>query len=355
MTATLHIHGWGAVTPVGLTAPSTCAAVRAGINRFEDTFVSGPAAPTRKISTVRAARALKNDYGEWLSNLAVRALSEAIGAQPFDANRAALLVLYPSDDRPAPAPSTAVFVQALQKKARLAFAEVHVVSEADKTLAGLLRLVQELTASNKVAECIVGAADSFLSAAELRQLEGAGRLHGEDNPRGMFPSEGAAFLRVSPSLYGYPLRPVGRIVGFAETREAEQSQARGRSVGDAMRLATGQALGRAGLPESSVGLVCSNFAGERDQGWEQTFAHAKTYRTRRPRLPKLWPGMSVGDIGCASVMLSPIAAGMALARGYGNAGVATCEAYSRFGPRGCVVVASPDRTAFVGPGVRAPT
>ena len=147
MMATLHLHGWGAVTPVGLTAPSSCAAIRAGINRFEDTFVSGPAQPTRKLSRVPAARALKNEHGEWLSNLAARALLEATGDQSFDPTRAALLVLCPSDERPLPKPTRGAFAQALQKKARLAFAEVHVFSEAEKTLASLLALVSELTSS----------------------------------------------------------------------------------------------------------------------------------------------------------------------------------------------------------------
>ena len=36
MMPALTIHGWGAVTPVGLTAPQTCAAIRAKVSGFRE-------------------------------------------------------------------------------------------------------------------------------------------------------------------------------------------------------------------------------------------------------------------------------------------------------------------------------
>ena len=72
----LDILRVGAITPLGLSAPPTCAAFRAGLKALARVY--HPPFPAEPITgaTVPASARLRRTLGDWLANLATRALAE---------------------------------------------------------------------------------------------------------------------------------------------------------------------------------------------------------------------------------------------------------------------------------------
>ena len=76
----LYIAGAGAVTPAGLTAPQTCAAIRAGLSAFEEYVRPEPFRRVQIVARIPAHWRLRRTEGEWLVNMAARAIAEALGS-----------------------------------------------------------------------------------------------------------------------------------------------------------------------------------------------------------------------------------------------------------------------------------
>src|SRR5438552_18607562 len=107
----LFVEGVGAVTPVGLNAFATCAAIRAGISRIAEVVQRPPPAPPLKGARVKAGRALQRTPREWLLNMAAKAISESARGLP-SGSRIALFICVPDAARHHPADLESVEVLA---------------------------------------------------------------------------------------------------------------------------------------------------------------------------------------------------------------------------------------------------
>ena len=76
----LYVAGAGAVTPAGLNAPQTMAAFRASLSAFQETVLSEPFGASQVVARIPSHRRLRRTEGEWLINMAVRAISEAMAS-----------------------------------------------------------------------------------------------------------------------------------------------------------------------------------------------------------------------------------------------------------------------------------
>src|SRR5437763_12179788 len=93
MSTPLAIVGCGAVTPVGLSAPQTCAAIRARISGVREIAVAPPDFAAVSGADVPARAALKEPIGQWVVSLACRAIQEALSAEAPDTSATSLLLL----------------------------------------------------------------------------------------------------------------------------------------------------------------------------------------------------------------------------------------------------------------------
>jgi 3-oxoacyl-[acyl-carrier-protein] synthase-1 len=341
MKEPLHVLSFGARTPVGLDAPSTCAAIRAGVPALGESrfFHAG-----RALEPVVAASVpdLKTESGfERLVALAAPALAECVSSLGTDPARAVLFLSVREPHRTGTDLDSreTELLREIQARAGFSFRPESAVLPAGP--AGVmkgLRAAADLRSPTAPEAFVVGGVDSWLNAEDVERLRASWRLAGPRVAQGMFPGEGAAFLGVARRRPAAGSR--GRIAGVGLAEEAPESTALGGgpATGRGLRAAMESALKDAEMPESAVGFRVSDLNGEAFRGMESALAAARCFRTRREEFPIWHPADCVGDVGAAAGALLPIVALTALEKGYAPAETAVCEASSEGRLRGACLV-----------------
>jgi 3-oxoacyl-[acyl-carrier-protein] synthase-1 len=341
----LELLASGAVTAVGLTAAQTCAAVRAGIKRNApiETQILAHKEP-RIGARVSADPRLRSDDAQWLLNLAARALREC---EPTPNPQTVLLYLVPEQHRAHPLGQigdSELLVRLELLMDRRFGPSSRVLRSGAAGCVEALGLARELIGSGSAARCLIGGSDSLLRRVDLDALDRDNRLLGPTQSQGLVPSEGAAFMLVGAGD-GDPDQRGVRIRGLGIGYERNTVLGSDSSVGEAFSSALTTAIADAGISESEIDFVAGNYNGERYDAWETSHANARSYRTRRERLPVLWPAASVGEIGVAGGVLAMLVAAAAIEGEYalaadGTAGTtASVQVRSDVELRGVVVLA----------------
>jgi 3-oxoacyl-[acyl-carrier-protein] synthase-1 len=327
----LDIVSWGAVTAVGLTAPQTCAAIRANVRRFEPvltiTSIEDPFLGARAFNQPRLPR----ERSERLLELATRALRDCCDRMKLAPAATPLFLLLPDDL------VRAARVADLEPRTRQQYSpSSSIVGGGAVAIVDVLEHARNLIARGEASHCLISAADSLVGREHVEHLRQAGRLYRSDNPQGMIPGEGSACLlvgRPSPSVPS-----LARIAGFGQGREANTVVGPSYSVGEGLRDAFEAALADAECSEPEIDFVCSTMNGERYAAMEAAYAHARCYRTRRERLRQIWPATSTGDIGVAAGLLAIIVAGTSMLRNWAEGSLAACEVASEGEQRGVLLL-----------------
>ncbi|MFO7562019.1 MAG: hypothetical protein R6X02_05205 [Enhygromyxa sp.] len=334
MDGTLEIVGYGAVSAVGLTAAQTCAAIRAGIKRFSPIEAAVFEDDEPQIGArVPADPRLRASEGEWLLNLAGRALREcelgpahALIWQVPEAHRAHPLSA--AEDDELLASLAAHLGQPLAEPSRVLRSGAAGVVEG-------LGIALELIAAGEVERCVIGGADSLLRRHDLDRLAADQRLIAPGRSQALVPGEGAAFVcvgRASPASEGVVIRGIG--LGYEQATVLEGR----RSVGEGFASAFASAIEAAGFPEAELDFVVGNYNGERYDAWETSHTNARCYRTRRERLPVSWPAASCGELGVAGGALSLLCAAAAIEQGYAPGPKAAVQVRSEAELRGVALL-----------------
>ena len=344
MSSGVHVIGGGAVTPVGLNGPQTCAGIRARAVRIEEVFRTAPFGKPQAVARVPAHWILRRTPVGWLVNLAARAVAEISARHGLDARRTALVAIPPEPFRQAGFDDPAAFASfgwAIAARTRLPFRDIRDVAQggAASTIAGL-RQAAALLASDGIDHVIVGGADSYVIDEEYVRLDAAGRLRTEGTAQGLTPGEGAAFVLLARERPGDTAMSL-EILGTGDALEPQSATSSEYSQGRALVAALRAAASAAGLAEAAIDWVVSNGNGERYASWEALLARARYYRTRRERLIVHYPALSVGEIGAASGPLALLMSAHGFARGYRPGSVAMIELASEGeGRAACVVRAA---------------
>jgi 3-oxoacyl-[acyl-carrier-protein] synthase-1 len=329
----LDILRLGAVTPLGLAAPSTCAAFRAGVKALQNVF-HGPF-PTEPIVGGRAPGgvSLRRTYAEWLVNLASRALVEALDG--FDAvNDTALILNLPEPARNhsqlGPGYADAI-LDAVQRQSGVEFGIAEAVCGGHSgALAGIVR-ARELLSAGTVRFCCIGGVDSLVNAHDIERLRAEHRLRDENSPLGVMPSEGAGFFLVS--LAGSAGQALSRILGVGVSQDAHGAT---RSAG--LRDAFEAAINQGGVHESQIDFIVSDHTGERSRALDYMIAEMRTFRTIRESMPRWTLAEFTGDTAAAAGALALILAVTAHAKHYAPGPLAMCAASSDSGANvACIV------------------
>ncbi|MES2548495.1 MAG: hypothetical protein V4630_02235 [Pseudomonadota bacterium] len=346
LTLPLFITGAGAVTAAGLTAPQTCAAIRAGVTGFSMETLSDPFGAEQTVARIPANWRLKRDAGQWLVNLAARAIREAVQdakeADPVRMERTALFLTPPESHRSHPAyehVAPPALLDAIFAACEMSFhPSSRAVDGGAAAGLGLLAQASALLAQGAVDRVILAGVDSLVNPSDLARLMAANRLAGGGNSQGLIPGEGAAAVVLSPRVAGEQ-RPTCAILSVASAREENSVLSEGFSQGRAMLSALREASRKGEADgEPFVDFVLSNGNGERYAAWESMITRARFYRTRRDRTPAAMPAMSAGETGSASAALALVVARDAFAHGYAPGRVAMAEIASDEGLRSAAML-----------------
>ncbi|MGX9572519.1 beta-ketoacyl synthase N-terminal-like domain-containing protein [Mesorhizobium sp. f-mel] len=342
MKRPLYVAGAGAVTPAGLNAQQTIAAIRASLSAFEETVLTMPFGPPVIVARIPAHWRLRRSEGIWLVNMAARALGEALRTGAIEPEATAILLAPPESFRNHPAYSDIAPTNFLTAIINATGQRFHAASQAvDGGAAasiGLLERAVELVEQRDVKQVLLGGVDSLVNDADFARLGQAGRLKGYDNAQGLVPGEAAAFVRLTREPEGKaPVHAAIHGVGIAQEKDSVLSErySQGRALLNALR----DAVAGTGPSEPDIDFVISNGNGERYSGWEQLIARPRFYRTRREVLPTAYPAMTIGDIGAAGGALALMLAADSFLKDYAPGKTAVCELASENGLRAAAVMA----------------
>jgi len=335
------------VTPGGLSAPQTLAAIRASISSFGPFALSEPAGAVQVAAMVPAHWKLKRSDGEWLQNMAARAIGEAMEVSSVPAEATALLVVPPESFRRHPAYRMVPPHDILAALIRASGFAFHCASRAidggAAAAIGLLGHADELLRDATVTQVLLGGVDSLVNQVDMARLARVGRLKSDDNAQGVLPGEGAVFVRLTrhADVEGQTAAAI-RSYGTAQEEDSvlTENYSQGRAQLAAFRDAVND---EQGLREADISFIASNANGERYLAWEQLIARPRFFRTRRKIFPTAYPSMTVGDMGSAGGPMTLLLAADSLCSGYAPGPVAMCEISSEGGLRAAAIVSEISR------------
>lgn len=334
------ITGIGAVTPVGLSAATSCAALRAGISRlleFEGWDDLGPV-PDEGIVAGRVPLERLRGVAEekwpgherWnlklprpqvliapdatrLVDLALPAAEEAWAEAGSPQGRVGVYLGLAAEDSIDP------LVEALAGALGVNFA----VERGDRLgraagLAALHRAARHLR-EDRVDVALVGAVDSRLRRDVMAGMREAGTLRDPEHPAGVIPGEAAVFVVLQAAAD----RPLGWLLGSAVAEEptaGSDDPNQGRGLTKAIRAAREAAGGLEKRP-----LIVCDLNGERYRTLEWGLVGIRALgdlhsEPAGPESSQLWhPADCIGDSGAASGGVSLAWAMAAMRKGYARA------------------------------------
>lgn len=297
MSTKIDIIGIGMVTAVGLDAPSACAAMRAGIEGFQETRFMAPGGDW----LIGAPIPLPNDWKgeERMARIAAAALSEAArGQECIDTP----ILLCLAEDRPGrPFRDSSALLTRIAEIAEFPWHPMsRVVAHGRPSGMVALDLARRLIYARKADNVMIVGVDTYLQPETIDHFLERRRLLSMDVSDGFIPGEGAAALLCSAPrsgrlcLFGLGL---SRETAFLDNPDDLPLR------GDGMTAAYRTALEETGIAASGIGYRISDLIGE--QFWfKQTALAAMRLVRAKTDFMDLWsPGETLGNIGAAVVPL----------------------------------------------------
>lgn len=335
-TRPVAVVATGAVTSVGLSAASTCAAVRASLDGFQETqFVDqvGQALLGARVddAAIGLAPDERADGGspdagatDWIHGgaekwaaMAVRSAYEcAINAGGLAAPSTVLLLVGPDAQRASYSAQTLpACAEAVQQALGCRFHPQSICYEADSPgLALALQRGCELLALDDVEAVLVVCVDSLLNAADVNQHLGQGRLLTSEHSDGFIPGEAAAALllrRLEPAPVDEVTAPALhlKISGLGLAHEPDHWLSGEPNYGKGLAQALRQALSQAGLQAHEIHHRLSTGTGESFFSDEETYAWSRVLRQNSPAgYSEPLVAASVGHCGSAQSALAVVLA-----------------------------------------------
>jgi 3-oxoacyl-[acyl-carrier-protein] synthase-1 len=335
--APLTIAGMGAVTPVGLSAPATCSALRAGIARMNllEGWSDGGPLPEPPFAAGRVPLEwLQPDFpyawpghekmklpepqphllvapgAERLLELAIPAAEEAWGRAGYAGQRGPGVGLYLGlDESDEGTPVAEAIAGALGVRFELVRRDRFGRAAG---LAALHRAARHLR-DDRVRVAIVGGVDSLLRRGPVARLLEQGRLKHDEMPHGVIPGEAAAFVVLQADAGR------GR-VSLEYSAVAEEETAR---TGEPCRgVGLTRVLRETGAKLPEYPHVVCDLNGERYRHMEWGLASVRALGKvgKRPGGPAetdlRHPADCIGDAGAASGLVNVVWAATAIRKGY---------------------------------------
>lgn len=313
MTGSLAIVSTGMSTGVGLSAPASCAAIRAGITGFAETkfidqggkWILGSQVPLPEPERGTAK----------LVQLAASAVREALAGianPPID--KIPLLLGVSEPTRPGRLADLDDSILArVESQLGLRFhQESRVIAQGRMSGITGIQVARSAILDAGFPYCLIAGVDSYLVAATLASLESRFRLLTSQNPNGFIPGEAAAAVMVGP-----PDRSAGlNISGIGSGSEPASIESGEPLRAEGLVQAVKSALADSGLGWANLDYRITDLNGEQYFFREATLAMTRLLRTRKEEFDLWHTADCIGEIGAAAVPCALSVAFDAAAKGY---------------------------------------
>lgn len=305
-------------TPVGLTAESSAAAFRGGVDRVREHpfMVDAAGEPLRCAIDARLEPGL---FGaQRVSALALAAVAELSGklGPELEQTSGARAILVLPESRPGFGEAEA---QLVLREVAAAMPWASVTLGPGGHAGGLAALDR---ARGWIAEgaplVVVLAADSYLDADTLDWLEGERRLHRADIRSGFTPGEAAVALALMPEAERrrLGLRALARVRATGQAQERRSRKSEAGLLGEGLAEVLRGIRDEVSLPDERAEGLYGDINGERHRSEDWGFALLRCPDLVRDGSAYLTPASAFGDVGAATGAMGALLATVAWARGY---------------------------------------
>lgn len=292
----LAIRASGMVTAVGLHSAAACAAIRCGLNNFQETrFMDsgGEWIQGSEVSLEQPWRGITK-----LIKMVSPAIRECLDAVNEPPARIPLLLCTAEEERPGRLAGLDVELLAgVQMELGVTFHPKSVTIPFGRVAGGMaLRHAREILDTERLTYCIVAGVDSLLVAPTLAALEAQNRLLTSENSNGFLAGEaGAAVLVCAKPSQQDALICAG--IGFGVEKATVTSDEPLRAEG--MAQAIKQAFVDSGKSYADVDYRIADVNGEQYYFKEAALAMSRTMRVRKDEFDILTPVDCLGEVGAA--------------------------------------------------------
>jgi 3-oxoacyl-[acyl-carrier-protein] synthase I len=296
--APIAILKTGLVSSVGLSAPATCAALRAKVTNPTETRVidsNGEWIMAHQVTLDQPCLGLTK-----LAKMAAMAIEEALGDTPKEVwSSIPLLLCVAESDRPGRLGGLddQLFLQ-IQSELGAQFAsQSAIVAHGRVSVAVALAQARKFLADRKFSRVLIAATDSLLTDSTLSHYERADRILTESNSNGFMPGEGAgALLMGADDQRSVQLLCTG--IGFA--REAAHIASGEPLRAEGLSQAIKMALSDAGCEMHHMDFRITDLSGEHYYFKEASLALSRTMRQRKEEFDLWHPAECTGEQGAVA-------------------------------------------------------
>ncbi len=307
----VSIMASGMVTSVGLTAPSTCAAIRCGINNFQETkfmdqtgeWIAGGEVPLEHPWRGRTK----------LLKMAVSAIDEcleklrAADKDPSFFTKIPLLICVAEKNRPGRFYQLEKhLIEDIQEHLKIQFHKTSAIIASGR-VGGAIAIDRaiKLLHSGTVPFCMICGTDTYLTGETIDTFEQKDRILTEQNSDGFIPGEAAGAVLLAP---GHTIQSATQIigVGFGQENAFLDSEKPLRAQG--LVQAIQDASNQSGLTINDLDFRITDANGMQYGFKEATLAMTRTLRKRKKEFDIWHPAECIGEVGAAAL---PIILGVA--------------------------------------------
>ncbi len=322
-----EILGIGMVTPVGLTARTAAAAMRAGITRIKLTcllnsrfepvragFLEDEHLPPLADAVARRASRISGRFRRCLQ-LATRAFQEVLAGstKPLP-----MFLALPEPQQNQAEPLGSVFLELLMSQAGVSLETRRSQVLFQGRAGGLIALEQalRLLSTGQVPGALVGGVDTYMDVRLLTTLDAEQRLHSGGLSDGFIPGEGAAFLWLGPPGEGrrQGQTPLACITSVGLGHEEGHCYSDKSYRGDGLAQAFRELFQR--WPGHKIRSVYAGFNGENFWSKEWGVAYLRHAHSFTESFRMEHPVEYTGDPGTALGPMMVTLAAVGLQRGY---------------------------------------
>lgn len=343
------VVGLGAVTPIGRSALTSAAAVRAAITGFsQHAFMVDAAGEPMRVAQcawLAAEPSIANHIVHCLTasiQQSLVVLADAAVEVPLT-----LFINLPLARPGLPETIAATVQEEILNAFSGVFSRVGVAQLGHA--GGLLAMQSALRAleSNPAGACVIAGGDSYLDPDTLEWLEETEQLHGageRNNAWGFVPGEagGAVLVMTADRARTLGLDPLARVVGVGSARESKLNRSGQVCIGEGLTSAIRLATGAYGDGHCLTDVYC-DMNGDPYRADEFAFAVSRVRERFVAASDFVAPADCWGDVGAASGLLYVALASIASLKGYARGSDALIWCSSDSGERAAAAIVTASR------------